>query len=303
MQVHRTQVAVTGASGFLGSHIARALVERGASVRGVVRSPEKGRFLEPLGVSFERADLAETEQLERAFRGMHVVVANAALGGHGSSLEDFARANVGGTENVLRAAQAAGVRRVIQISTVAVYRTQLFRAMGEDAPPYDVKQRRFNWSDLTTDWRYARTKTLAEQRAWELADELDLQLTALRPGPIYGSRDPKLTARWLQQAERPVNVVPTVGVPLVHAGDVAGAVVGAINNDASSGRAYNLAGPPTSPHRVFRELEHLRGRGPRLLVVPLPLSVRYDTRRAEVDLGFRSRPLRAGLLEVLEARQ
>jgi uncharacterized protein YbjT (DUF2867 family) len=86
---------------------------------------------------------------------------------------------------------------------------------------------------------------------------------------------------------------------MVHAGDVAAAVAGALSNPASVGRAYNLAGPPRTLPLLLGELRRLSGRGPLVMPVPVPLWVGYDTAAAERDLGFRSRPLEEGLREVL----
>lgn len=290
-------VAVTGATGFVGAHLARGLLAAGARVRGVVRSPERGAALAAVGVELVRGDLLDPASLVEAFRGCEVVVGNAAATSGAGSLEAMTRVNLDGARHTLDAAQAAGVRRVVWISTVAVYQTRLFTPMREDARRYDASRRRFNWSDLTTDWRYARTKTQAEDLVWARCEALGLAVTVLRPGPVYGSGDPKLTGRYLGALDRALVFAPTVGVPHVHAGDVALAVVGALRNERSVGRAYNLAGPPTSPWQAVRALRRLAGRGRWLLPLPVPLSVCYDTTAAAQDLGFAPRSLEDGLRE------
>jgi nucleoside-diphosphate-sugar epimerase len=300
MRLTDRTVAVTGATGFLGSHIALALRDAGAHVRAVVRRPERGAWLEELGIELVQADLLQPDALTAAFLEADAVVANAALGSSQGDLDAFERVNQQGTQNTLDATSDAGVTRLIHISTVAVYRTRLYTALAEDAEQTVTDRRRFTWSDLTTDWRYARTKTRAEQLVWKHADQTGLATTALRPGPVYGSRDPKLTARYLAGLERRFAVAPTVGVPQVHAGDVAQAVVGALANDDSAGQAYNLAGPPTSPYETMRTLRRLAGRGPRVLLpLPLPIWVQFDTTAAQRDLGFTARSLQEGLAEVL----
>jgi len=293
------RVALTGATGFLGAHIAQALLGRGVTVRGVARTPSKGAWLVDRGAEMARADLAEPEAMADAFAGCDAVVANAAMGSFQGDLDAYLATNVQGAENTLAAAAAAGVCRLILISTVAVYRTRLRAMMDESAAPYGHRRRWWNWSDVTTDWRYALSKSRAEAAAWEAAGRLGLEMTSLRPGPIYGSRDPKLTARYLRSHARAVCLAPTVGVPQVHAGDVAGAVVGALETPASAGRAYNLAGPPTSPLQVHRALTRITGRGPVIVPLPLPIWVGYDCARAARELGFRARALEAGLREAV----
>jgi len=244
-------------------------------------------------------DLTDRDSLERAFEGVDAVVGNAALGSNQGDMADFERVNCTGTENVFDAVHAAGVKRIVHISTVAVYRTRLYRAMAEDTRPFDTDKRRFNWNDLTTDWRYSRTKTLAERIAWERARTHELELTCLRPGPVYGSRDPKATADLVRSLDKSVRVAPTVGVPWVHARDVAKAVVGALDNPSSAGRSYNLAGPPVSLYRVLKLMKRELKKKTTLVPVPVPVWVRFDTLAAERDLGFAPRPIEDGVAEAM----
>ncbi|MEL6344286.1 MAG: NAD-dependent epimerase/dehydratase family protein [Myxococcota bacterium] len=289
-------IALTGATGFVGSHIAAALREAGYAVRGVVRNPARGAWLRARGVSLVQADLTDRDSLTAAFAGADAVVSNAALGSWSGTLPDYERVNVGGMANLLDAMDEAGAARLVHISTVAVYWTRLWRRMGEDSVLYGLRRRWLNPSDLTTDWRYALTKSRAEALMWERAAD---RATALRPGPVYGSRDPKLTRRYLAALDRRVALAPTVGVPQVHAGDVGAAVVGALRNPNTAGRAYNLAGPPVSLLSIMRTLRQIAGRGPWLVPIPLPVWVAYDTRAAARDLGFQARPLEAGLREAM----
>ncbi len=301
------RVAVTGASGFVGSHIALELEGAGAAPVGVVRNPQKAAWLEERGVALRRADLADVDAMTVAFEGCDAVVANAALGSNQGSLDELVRANTTGVRNTFAAAARAGVNRVVYISSVAVYNNRPLRWQTEESPRFDTDavaagRRQLSVSDLTTDWRYAHSKALAEELAWSEAERLGLELTSLRPGPVYGSRDPKLMPRLIKRLKLPVLPLPRVGMPLVHAGDVALAVVGALKNPTSVGQAYNLSGPPTPLPEVFRELVRQGaspGRPPIILSLPLPLWVGFDTSKAERDLGFRARSLKDGFAEAL----
>lgn len=301
------RVAVTGASGFVGSHIALALADAGAEALAVVRSPGKAIWLEARGVALRRADLAEIDAMASAFAGCDAVVANAALGSNQGTLDELVRGNTTGVRNTFAAAARAGVKRVVYISSVAVYNNRPLRWQNEESPRFDTDavaagRRQLSVSDLTTDWRYAHSKALAEDLAWSEAERLGLELTSLRPGPVYGSRDPKLMPRLLERLRLPLLPLPRVGMPLVHAGDVALAVVGALENPRSVGEAYNLSGPPTPLPEVFRELVRqgaAPGRPPIILSLPLPIWVGFDTSKAERDLGFRARSLKEGFAEAL----
>ena len=122
MELRGATVAVTGATGFLGRYIVDALLGRGAHVIGVVRNPERVPGLAGRGVELRRADLAEGDRLAAGFAGAAAVVSNAALFSlRNARWDDHQRANVRGTANVFDAAVAAVVRRVVHVSSVAVY--------------------------------------------------------------------------------------------------------------------------------------------------------------------------------------
>ncbi|MCK6504318.1 NAD(P)-dependent oxidoreductase [Myxococcota bacterium] len=286
-------VAITGASGFLGSHLVDAALEAGLPVRGVVRRPEALHRAVPAA----RADLADEAALTRAFEGASAVIANAALGSWQGPLSRYLEVNVDGLGRTLRAAAAAGVRRVVLISTVAVHRTRLWGAVDEGSPLVGDARPWANPSDLTTDWRYALSKARGEALAWRLAEELGLDLTALRPGPVYGPRDPKLTPAMCRRAAAPVVWAPTLAIPFVHAADVARAAVAALSRPQSRGRAFLLAGPPVPLSQLLAHLRRAQGGAGLLLPVPLPLAVRYDTRAAAQVLGFAPRPWTEGWVD------
>ena len=301
------RVVVTGATGFVGSHIALALVAAGCRVVGAVRSPDKGGWLRERGVELVRADLTDKASLVAAFRGADAVVSNAALGSNQGDMDDFMRVNCEGVRDLMDATAESGVERVVHVSSVAVYRTRLWRAMDESAPGYPTDKRVFNWSDATTDWRYAKTKALSEQLAWERAKAHGLALTTVRPGPVYGARDPKATRQLVEGLlGKSVKAAPTVGVPWVHAGDVANAVVASVSRPETAGKAYNLAGEPVSQWRFLKAMKKVlaevrpSSKLPVLVPVPVPVWVRFETSAARRELGFSARPIEDGLREALE---
>lgn len=297
MDLAGRRVAVTGATGFLGSHIVEELVARGATVIGVVRTPSKGAWLLGDRVSFTAADLRDQASMRDAFAGVDAVVANAALAPGRAAVDPaaLAEANVTGVENTLAAAAEAGVTRIVHISTVAVYRTRLNRLVTEGGELLDPSNPRFDLSHVTTNKHYSLSKAEAEIRAWSLAKQLGLQLTCLRPGPIYGPRDDKATARYAGWMRSRLRLAPTVRIPHVHARDVAVAVGGALANPSSSGHPYNTTGPSVSVHELLSTWKRLAGGGPVLIPVPVPAWVAFDDTAAERDLGFRARSIEDGL--------
>ena len=289
------RVVVTGATGFLGTHIVRALQQSGLDVVGAVRSPQKGAHLD---IELLQTDIADQRALENAFVGADAVVANAALATRGrASLDEFMRANRDGAANQALACATAGVRRLVYVSTVAVYKPRL-REVNRD-PTLLPQDHRPTWSRLVTNWRYAVSKAAGERAVDDVSAQHGLLTTTLRPGPIYGSGDTKLTRRYERAMRRTIVVAPTVRIPHVHAGDVALAIAGALRNSPGDNRAYNVTGAPASPAEVLRTWREIEGQGPYIVPLPVPLWVDFDDEPAKRDLGFRPRSLREGLEEVI----
>ena len=108
---------VTGATGFLGSHIAERLVRRGESVRCLVRPTSDTSFLESLGVELVRGDITDAPSLAPALTDIDTVYHAAAMVGDWAPWSAFRSVTINGTRNVLKAAGAAGVSRFLHVST------------------------------------------------------------------------------------------------------------------------------------------------------------------------------------------
>ena len=264
---------------------------------GVVRNPDKAAWLAERGVQLRKADLLDRSSLQLAFKDVDAIVSNAALFTmQPTRYRDFLGPNLQGTANVFHAAAAASVERVVQVSTVGVYRRRLCRTMAEDGA--QLRQR-----DRFTRWGYAVTKAMSEQLAWQLATQFDMRLTVIRPGPIYGPRDTQWTAMVQRWMTWPLLFAPSFRVPLVHAGDVASAISAALQNDTTEGQAYNVTGELLSIGEFLRTWKRVAGQGPLLLPLPLPGWVDYSTEAARRDLGFSNRSLEEGLKDTLSASQ
>ena len=293
MDLRGAAVAVTGATGFLGRYITDVLLARGAHLIGVVRNPGRVPELAARGVELRQADLAERDRLAQGFAGAQAVVSNAALFSlRNRSWEDHHRANIQGTENVFGALADAAVKRVVHVSSVAVYRAHRPR-VAEDAPQLTPDTRR----TLTN--AYSVSKALSEQLAWRLAARYGVELTAVRPCAIYGAFDPNFTAVFRRLVGFPLTVMPALmHLPLVYAGDVAEAIARALERPVSIGRAYNVTGDQATMWEFARAWREAGGRGA-LVQLPLPVPWRraYDITRAREDLGWRNRPLVEALRE------
>ncbi|KAL6334816.1 hypothetical protein AAG906_021784 [Vitis piasezkii] len=181
-------VCVTGAGGFIASWIVKLLLERGYTVKGTVRNPDdpKNSHLRELEGAKERlilckADLMDYESLKEAINGCHGVFHTASP--VTDDPEEMVEPAVNGTKNVIIAAAEAKVRRVVFTSSIgAVY-------MDPNRSPDQVVDESC-WSDLefcknTKNW-YCYGKAVAEQAAWEVAKEKEVDLVVVNPVLVLG---------------------------------------------------------------------------------------------------------------------
>lgn len=186
MRLSGSRVLVTGADGFIGSHLAEELVRRGAQVRAMVQYNARGMHgwlddLEPGsrdGMEIVLSDVRDAEAMRRAVAGTEAVFHLAALIGIPYSYDaprSYLDTNVVGTLNILEAARAADVPRTLVTSTSEVYGTAIRVPMDEDHP-------------LSAQSPYAASKIAADQLALSYHRSFDLPVTLVRPFNTYGPR-------------------------------------------------------------------------------------------------------------------
>lgn len=182
-------IAITGGGGFLGKAVIRQCLERGWDVRAVGRRPQP-ELAALDGVTFFTADISrDTTALKEIFSGTDAVFHVAAKAGVWGRYKDFFAANVTGTQNVIDACRAAGVKNLIYTSTPSVTFNECEIDGGDETLPYCT-------SKLS---HYARTKAEAEQRV-RAANGNALKTVAIRPHLIWGPGDPHLIPRVVEQA-------------------------------------------------------------------------------------------------------
>ena len=175
---------MTGATGFTGGHLARALAARGDHVRALVRPGSDPGPLgsEPGGVEVVvvQGDLRDADSLKRAAAGVDIVYHIAAIYRHAGLRDDEYRAvNATAVRTVVEAAKAGGARRVVHCSTVGVHGDVEHPPADEDAPlrPGDI---------------YQQTKLEGETAAREAARDTGVEVVIARPTGIYGPSDRRL---------------------------------------------------------------------------------------------------------------
>jgi len=174
---------VTGATGFIGGHVARALVERGDEVRCLVRPSSSRRALDGVEVETAEGDLLDRASLQRAMRGVdHVFHCAADYRLWARHPREIFATNVDGTANVLAAAADAGVQRIVYTSSVAT--------IGIDPRGAADERRMASASDLVG--AYKKSKHAAELVAKRAADE-GLPVVIVNPSTPVGELDVKPT--------------------------------------------------------------------------------------------------------------
>src|SRR5262249_61703358 len=112
---------VTGATGLLGSHIVEQLRKQGKSVRVLLRRGADRSWLDTQGVEYVQGDVTDPVSLRQACEGVDVVYHAAARVGDWGPWEEFQRITIDGTQNLVDAGIAAGVRRFVHVSSISVY--------------------------------------------------------------------------------------------------------------------------------------------------------------------------------------
>src|SRR5215471_9813551 len=126
------KILVTGGNGFLASHLMSALQKRGDAVSALIRPSSDSAGLRERGIAVHTGDVRKPDTLVPAMRGVGAVFHLAAAIGVRRPMKDYYAVNVTGTENVCRAALAAGVRRIVHISSAMVYNMASGRPVAED---------------------------------------------------------------------------------------------------------------------------------------------------------------------------
>lgn len=316
---------VTGATGYIGGHLVRQLLEAGHEVVALVREPAAAMDLDHLGVQLARGDILDRPSLERPMTGADGVFHLAAwyrVGAHDRSAAEAV--NVEGTRNVLETAAGAGVEKIVYTSTLAVLgdtgRRVVDEAYRHDGP----------WVS-----EYDRTKWLAHYSVALPMAEAGAPIVIVQPGLVYGPGDHSNVGDVLRDyLRRRLPLIPDQGGCWSHVADSARGHILAMER-GRIGESYIIGGECHLWRDVLRLAEEITGvRPPRLTLPPvlaqtaavllrplaavvrLPPMYHPETLRvaagttywgsdakARQELGWSPRPLRDGLAETLRAEQ
>ena len=311
---------VTGASGFVGSAIARLLVERGFAVRALARATSPRGNLKDLPVEIIEGDMRNVDDVQRAIRGVRYVFHVAAdYRLWARDPEEMVRNNVIGTRIVMEAAKESGVERIVYTSSVATLKP------GTMDDPAD-ETRRLNEAQAIG--AYKRSKVAAERNVERMIVENALPAVIVNPSTPIGPRDIKPTPTGRIIVEAASGRMPAfvnTGLNLAHVDDVAEGHLLALEK-GRPGASYILGGDDVNLRDMLSTIAEICGgkaprfRLPRAPLFPLAFAAEIGARltgsepflsrdalrmaghhmfftsaRAQRELGYRSRPYRAAL--------
>lgn len=237
-------VLVTGAAGFLGSHVIDLLIDQGETPRALIRPGDDARRLVAATADVRYADLGDPGALTATLAGVDRVFHCAARTGPWGPEHEYERTNVLGLERLVRAAMAVGVHRIVHVSSITVHGNDIGGEADEASPLREEPN------------PYSRSKVAGERVLQRLVGELGAPVTIVRPGWIYGPRDSASFARLARMIECRRMFLIGSGenhLPLIHVRDVARGVLLAGEAPAGTGRgrAYVLVNDEPVTQRQF----------------------------------------------------
>jgi dihydroflavonol-4-reductase len=314
------QALITGATGLVGSAVARTLVGAGFPVRALVRPGSPRTQLDGVKVEFVEGDIRDAASVQRAMQGSHYVFHVAAdYRLWARDREEIFAANVGGTRTVMQEALRAGVKRVVYTSSVATLGWPAEGVPGDET---------IALSEAEGIGAYKRSKIAAERLVEAMVANDQLPAVIVNPSTPIGPRDvrPTPTGRIIVEAAsgRMPGFLDT-GLNLVHVDDVADGHLAALRRGVV-GERYILGGENVTLADMLADISRLVGRAPPRLRVPRAVAfpvayasealawitgrepfatvdgirmaehrMFFTAAKAERELGFRARPYREAL--------
>ena len=252
-------VLVTGATGFIGSQLCRALAAEGRHVRALYRRTSSLQALDGVGVDLCVGDILDPASLEPALRGVSLVFHAAAQSAYWRRPQDVLQAAVDGTRNVVEAARQAGVRRVVLTSSVAALGVPAPEGVLDESCLFNLPQERF---------LYGFSKSRSEEAARQAAGS-DLELVIVNPSIVLGAGDVNRISGSiiLESARGRAFVYTDGGANYVHIDDVtAGHLAAAARG--RPGERYILGGENLTHRQALTEVARVVGRRPPWLRIP-----------------------------------
>lgn len=253
-------ILLTGGNGFVGRHVVAALRDRGDIVRVLALPSEDASWLEQQGIVVYRGDIREPGTLTEPVRDADAVLHLAAMMDVWRPIEDYRAVNVTGTENICRAALAAGVRRFVQMSSSSVYGVALGRSADESFPlapfpdPYPI------------------TKAEGDMVVQRMIADDGLPAVIIRPDQIFGPGDHLHFGAMADRLRSGRGIVVGAGnnaMPFVYVTDVVRGLLLALDHERAAGQIYNITNDDSLTQKQFlRAIAHDVGVSPPRIRIP-----------------------------------
>lgn len=255
------KAAVTGATGFLGSNLVARLVADGWTVAGLAHTEEGVSDL-PDGVSVEIGDINERDKLDRIVAGADLVIHTVSNFRTASGpAESYHRINVQGTQSILDAAEAAGVKRFVHCSTIGVHGSVSETPSTETSP--------FAPGDL-----YQETKLEAEQLVRSRVGKSPMEIVVVRPCSMYGPGDLRMLKMFRMLAKKRFFKVGPCreNFHAIYIDDIVEGFMRAARTEGIDGEVFLVGGPEYVPLDAYIDLAaESVGAPPPFLRFPYPL--------------------------------
>jgi dihydroflavonol-4-reductase len=251
---------VTGATGFLGEHLCRVLVEQGHTVRGLARS--RSGVLADLGVEHVRGDVLSREDLDKALEGVHAVFHLAgAVSRDPDDAQRMMRLHVDGTRTLMERMAAHDIKRMVLASTSGTIGVSKDEEILDESAPYA--------EEIVAGWPYYASKIYQERLAFEYGEKLGIEVVAVNPSLLLGPGDRRLssTGDVRKFLKKQIPTVPDGGINFVDARDAALATAAALEH-GRAGQRYLLGGPNWTMKEFFARLGRVANVSPPRLRLP-----------------------------------
>jgi nucleoside-diphosphate-sugar epimerase len=253
------QVLVTGATGFLASHLIPALQQRGYGVRALVLPSEDATGLRERGVAVYSGDVRRPETLTEPMRNANAVVHMAALMATWAPMKVHHAVHVTGTENVCRAALEAGVGRLVHLSSAITYTPGAGVPIEEHFPQQPLHE------------PHAVTKAEGDKLVQRMIARDVLPAVIVRPEAMFGPNDRINFRRLADRLRAGKGIIIGSGrnaVPFVYVDDVVQGLVLALEHPNALGQAYNITNDQTMTEEEFLRAiaDEVGGKAPRIHV-------------------------------------
>ncbi|AIO69661.1 hopanoid-associated sugar epimerase [Burkholderia oklahomensis] len=323
--IQRDLVLVTGASGFVGSAVARAARQQGYRVRVLVRPTSPRTNVADLDAEIATGDMRDEASMRAALRGVRYLLHVAAdYRLWAPDPLEIERANLEGAVATMRAALAEGVERIVYTSSVATLKVTPSGASADESSPLAAEQ---------AIGVYKRSKVLAERAVERMIADDKLPAVIVNPSTPIGPRDVKPTPTGRIIVEAALGKIPAfvdTGLNLVHVDDVALGHLLALER-GQIGERYILGGENLPLQTMLADIAQLTGRKaptlalPRWPLYPIALGAEavakvtkrepfvtvdglrmsknkmyFTSAKAERELGYRARPYREGIRDALD---